>query len=272
MPNLIKNIRLNSFGIAGKFVTDMTSSDDLHQLIKNLHPVETNKQLLRFGATNDGGYLIPDDLEGISSCFSPGVAEVSDFENDCAKRGMNVFLADYSVENAARDNSRFHFTKKYIGVTTNDKFMTLDDWVNQHSGYSGQELMLQIDIEGFEYEVFLAASHCLMSKFRIIVAEFHRLDQWWSKPFFNIASRTFDKILETHHCVHLHPNNVRGSVRRAGIEIPINMEFTFLRKDRAETVSLRSQFPHPLDTDNVSTQRHLPLPRCWYYNNANSQS
>jgi len=250
MPNLIKNIRLNSFGIAGKFVTDMTSSDDLHQLIKNLHPVETSKQLLRFGAPNDGGYLIPDDLEGISSCFSPGVAEVSDFENDCAKRGMNVFLADYSVENAARDNSRFHFTKKYIGVTTNDKFMTLDDWVNQHSGHSGQELMLQIDIEGFEYEVFLAASPSLMSKFRIIVA---------------------DKILETHHCVHLHPNNVRGSVRRAGIEIPINMEFTFLRKDRAETVSPRSQFPHPLDTDNVSAQRHLPLPKCWYYSNANSQ-
>lgn len=267
MPNLIKNIRL--FGIAGKFLTEITSPDDLHQLIKNLYPVETGKQLLRFGAPNDGGSLIPDDLEDISSCFSPGVAGVSDFENDCANRGMNVYLADYSVETAARDNTQFHFTKKYIGVTSNDKFMTLDDWVHKHAGDSGQDLMLQIDIEGFEYEVFLSATPFLMSRFRIIVAEFHRLDQWWSKPFFKIASRTFDKILETHHCVHLHPNNVRGSVRRAGIEMPINMEFTFLRKDRVETVSLRSQFPHPLDTDNVFTP-HLPLPSCWYNSNKNT--
>jgi hypothetical protein len=269
MPNIIKNLRLNSFGITGKFLTDITSSDDLNQLIKNLHPVETEKQLLRFGAPKDGGYLIPDDLEGISSCFSPGVAEVSDFENDCAKRGMNVFLADYSVENAARDNSRFHFTKKYIGVTTNEKFMTLDDWVMHHAVDSDQDLMLQIDIEGFEYEVFLSATPFLMSRFRIIVAEFHRLDQWWSKPFFKIVSRTFDKILETHHCVHLHPNNVRGSVRRAGIEMPINMEFTFLRKDRVKTVSLKHQFPHPLDTDNISAP-HLPLPRRWYNSEPNS--
>ena len=50
------------------------------------------------GPDGDGGYLVPDDLEGIVACFSPGVSNVAGFEKDCALKGMKVFMADASVE------------------------------------------------------------------------------------------------------------------------------------------------------------------------------
>ena len=102
-----------------------------------------------------------------------------------------------------------------------------------------------------------------MRRFRIIVAECHQLQFLFSKPFFTIASRAFEKLLQTHACVHIHPNNSRGFVMRRGIEIPRVMEFTFLRSDRVGDVGFANTFPHPLDARNVAG-RDLVLPQCWY--------
>ena len=111
--------------------------------------------------------------------------------------------------------------------------------------------------------MFLSASDALMKRFRIIVAEFHRLDQLWSRPFFKLASRVFEKILQTHACVHIHPNNYSGSIKKADLEIPVAMEFTFLRRDRIDHSSFQKTFPNVLDFDNT-TNPTLVLPRCWY--------
>ena len=88
-----------------------------------------DKPLIRLGPDSDGGYLVPDDLAGIKACFSPGVAQVSGFERDCANLGMQVFLADRSVENPPESHRLFEFTNKFVGVTTSEEFMTLDHWV-----------------------------------------------------------------------------------------------------------------------------------------------
>ncbi len=89
-----------------------------------------------------------------------------------------------------------------------------------------------------------------MKRFRIIVAEFHTMDQLWNASFFNLASRAFEKILQTHDCVHLHPNNHSGSITREGMAIPEVMEMTFLRRDRMKSSELVESLPHPLDQSN----------------------
>jgi len=128
---------------------------------------------------------------------------------------------------------------------------------------SQEELLLQIDIEGSEYEVLLGASDQLLNRSRIIVVEFHKLDQLWNRPFYNIASRVFYKLIQTHSCVHIHPNNSRDSTKIGQIEIPPIMEITFLRNDRVKNPSYINNFPHPLDCDNTKKEP-LYLPKCWY--------
>ncbi|RMD76795.1 MAG: hypothetical protein D6823_07770, partial [Chloroflexi bacterium] len=103
----------------------------------------------------------------------------------------------------------------------------------------------------------------LLQRFRIMIIEFHHLDQLWNKWFFHTASRAIVKLLQTHACVHIHPNNCRNIVRLGNIAIPPTMEFTFLRRDRLHGTTFRRDFPHPLDSDNTEKQR-ITLPACWY--------
>jgi hypothetical protein len=259
----MKRLLKKALAAVNVYATPMTDPGDMRRLIRSLRPVATDRDLIRLGPNADGGYLVPDDLEGIEACFSPGVSTISGFELDCAKHGIQVFLADQSVDGPAESHELFHFTKKFVGAVSDENHMTLDDWVNDSLSTSETDLILQIDIEGAEYEVFLSASEELIHRFRIIVAEFHWLDQLWSKPYFELARRAFDKILKEHTCVHIRPNNCCGSVMIAGIEMPAVMEFTFLRNDRIVRTTERTDFPHKLDHPDAEGPA-LVLPPSWY--------
>ncbi len=236
----------------------------LRGLLQALRPLDPGIELVRIGPEHDGGYLVPDDLDGIRHVFSPGVSNESGFEAALADRGMQVFLADHSVDAPAVSHPRFVFDKRFVGCLTDDRYMTLDDW---HTGRLGAdadaELLLQMDIEGAEYETLLAASPRLLGRFRIMVIELHWLPQLWNAPFFALASRVLEKLLLTHAVVHIHPNNCCGSVKSAGIEIPRIAEFTLLRRDRLRSQAYRTTFPHALDRPNVA-KKPLQLAPCWY--------
>jgi len=264
MNKLIKNPVLNIFAGINTHPSRLTDKNKLQSLLNKLQPISCDKELIRLGPIGDGGYLVPDDLVGIEACFSPGVGSFSVFEKECADRGMKVFLADRSVDKPTQSHDLFVFTKKHIGVLTNDKFMTIDDWVESSLPDSQGDLLLQMDIEGSEYEVLLGASDKILKRFRIIVVEFHSLNELWSKPFFQLASRVFEKLIQTHTCVHNHPNNFSELVKIGKIELPIVTELTFLRNDRISGSSFAKFFPHLLDTDSTKNKPSLLLPKCWY--------
>ncbi len=239
-----------------------TDKDSLMSFIEKLQPCRTDKELIRLGASADGGYLVTNDLEGISACFSPGVGSFSTFEKDCLKYGMQVFLADKSVDGPAVENNKFHFIKKFIGPITSEDFITMDDWVNASLLDKSSDLLLQMDIEGDEYFSIINMSDSLLKRCRIIVIEFHELQKLFNKEFFNIALVVFEKILQNHICVHIHPNNSWKIEMREGIEVPRVAEFTFIRKDRIKSKSPQTIFPHPLDFDSTSKETII-LPKCW---------
>lgn len=264
MKKFINEPALSIFSAMNLNSTSSTEKFKLQSLLNKLRPVLCDKELIRLGASGDGGYLVPNDLEGIEACFSPGVGFDSVFEKDCADRGMKVFLADGSLEKPAQSHELFVFTKKYIGISTGNRFITLDDWVRSSITDLKCDLLLQMDIEGSEYEVLLVTSSDLLKRFRIIVIEFHSLDRICSKPFFEMVLQVFEKILHTHTCVHNHPNNCSGFANFEDLEIPSVMELTFLRNDRINNPSFAKIFPHPLDSDNTERNPSLPLPKCWY--------
>ncbi|MDO9094865.1 MAG: FkbM family methyltransferase [Rubrivivax sp.] len=263
MKKVVRALTFEALSLGQAFPTTKTARERVERLIEHLRPMSTATPLIRLGPAGDGGYLVPDDLAAIEACFSPGVADLSDFELECANRGMKVFMADGSVDGPAQSHPSFHFDKRFIGAVTNETFMTIDRWV----GYTGvsreSDLLLQIDIEGHEYAALLATSDALMKRFRVIVGEFHLLNQLWNEPFFALASSTFEKILQTHTCVHVHPNNDMDVFDRWGLAIPPLLEITFLRKDRVIDARPAQTFPHPLDAD-CTPRAHLPLPARWY--------
>lgn len=246
-------------------VISPTSKKRVSSLIKRLNPKQIDKKFIRLGPNSDGGYLIPDDLTRIKACFSPGVDRISEFEEHCINLGIKVYMADKTVDkpNLNIPENQYDFIKKHIGCTNNSDFITMDDWVNSSSVKTEDDLLLQMDIEGGEYYSLLNMSDSLLKRFRILVIEFHFLDDFWNPHFFNLAESVFDKILQTHTCVHIHPNNRQEIVSKFGIDIPRLAEFTFLRNDRANFEKKPMNFPHELDFDNTN-QEPIILPKNWY--------
>ena len=253
----------------GSFPGKTTKPSDLKALVHSMRVTPTAQETIRLGPDHDGGYLIPDDLEGIEYCFSPGVAGCSDLELELAERGMQVFLADRSVEAPAKEHPNFHFQKKFIASSdcTQEGLMTLDSWYREMlepASENSPEALLQMDIESSEYEVLHSLSEKLLRRFRIIIIEFHKLNQLADRFAFKLMAPAFRKLLKSHAVVHIHPNNYRKTLKLNGIEIPANMEVTLLRRDRLQPAKNSLTFPHPLDRKCVAHKAELKLPKCWY--------
>ena len=233
-------------------------------LIHQLRPASAGRQLIRVGPAGDGGYLLPDDLSGIQACFSPGVHTQIAFDRDIASRGIRVHLADASVNEPPGMPENMTFISKFLGGITDENTFTMQNWLGQVQEEGEHDLMLQMDIEGSEYEVLASVPLETLRRFRILAIEFHMLDQLWNPGFFFLVKPIFKRILTSHVCVHLHPNNWCGTFERAGVTIPRVMEFTFLRKDRiiGELQPING-LPHPLDTDNKD-KPSIVLPCYWW--------
>ena len=66
---------------------------EILEAISLTKPFDLGHPLIRIGGpTGDGGYLLPDVLDDIKYCFSPGVGLISEFETQLKKEELNLFL------------------------------------------------------------------------------------------------------------------------------------------------------------------------------------
>ncbi len=249
----------------GIFTSKKTDLKKIDRFLNMVHPESLNIENIRIGGDNDGGYIIPNDLNGIKYCFSPGVGTLSKFEQELTKKNIKCFLADFSV-NPKFENNLIDFEKKFIGASTYDNYFTLKDWISQKVDYNkNNDLLLQIDIEGDEYSVINALDEETIKKFRIILIEFHQLHYLFDDYMFEKINDAFKKILKFFYCSHIHPNNdVDFIFKEQNIIIPPVLEFSFLRKDRGKILDNELSFPSKIDQPNNSKKRDIILPKCWY--------
>ena len=65
MKNIKSKIK-KAFRTAGLHISQSATDPALlKSLVAKLKPVDTGIELIRVGGDNDGGYLLPDDMEGI---------------------------------------------------------------------------------------------------------------------------------------------------------------------------------------------------------------
>lgn len=249
----------------GLYISRTTTERELlEQIVYKFKPIDDGVPLIRMGGNYDGGYLVPDNLEGIKYCFSPGVSKIANFELDCLNKGIISFLADYSVDKPPLKLPGCQFLKKFVGAYNNEKTVTLEKWVTESlpPGHN-DDLMMQMDIEGAEYETLLATPDSIMEKFRILIVEFHDFHQLDNKPHYNLVNATIEKIRERFEPVHLHANNYEKVANVHGVLMPNVIEVTFLRKDRVKNNKHYRVLPHALDLPNNPEWADVELPPNW---------
>lgn len=246
-----------------------TKDELLTSFLNKVKPLPITQNLIRLGGYGDGGYLVPDDLENVEACFSPGVSAIANFEAELAEMGIKSYMADFSVDAPPEENPYFVFEKKYLGDKNTHQHIRLEDWVESKSCDETKDLILQMDIEGSEYNVLLDTPRNVLRRFRIIVIEFHSLEMLLCQSTFNFIKQVFDKILKDFCVAHIHPNNFSPVVKHKNFEIPPILEFTFYRKDRATINDTPLDFPHLMDSKNVFDKPDITLPSCWQQNSQN---
>jgi hypothetical protein len=241
-------------------------AEDVRAAVELMVPQGCTRDLIRIGGDGDGAYLLPDDLAGIDACFSPGVSTLVDFERQLAQdHGIPSYLCDASVEAAQLDlDPAFQlFSRKWLGSYDGDDTQSLDAWVLGSDHAEASNLLLQMDIEGSEYSSLLAASDSILSRFRILVVEFHLLPALQSSRFLNGRFLpVLHKLLRQFDCVHAHANNCLPAVDLYGYTVPQVIELSFYRK-RENQGPRKPWQPHHLDVVNVPAYPPLALGKPW---------
>ena len=240
--------------------------EDVRRAVELMVPVGCTRDLIRIGGDGDGAYLLPDHLEGIEACFSPGVSTIVNFESELGcEHGIASYLCDASVDAAdlSLDPNLQFFSRKWLGSFDGEDTQSLDAWVLASDHADSRNLLLQMDIEGSEYNALLAASDSVLARFRILIIEFHKLDALQSSRFLNTRFLpVMRKLLEQFDCVHAHANNCLPAVDLRGYAVPPVLELTFYRKH--ENLGSRQPWrPHPLDVVNVPSHPPLDLGAPW---------
>lgn len=251
------------FDIFGLGVYRKPKRREINDFLRLVRPVETEHGLIRVGPAGDGGYLVPDDLAHISAVYSPGVAEVCDFELYFARQGVPCYLLDFSVETPPLRHPLFSFSKRFLGSSYLDHFINLPSWLSE-TQENGHDAVLQMDIEGGEWGVLNETPTEVLRRFRILVIEFHDFHRrLGTLETFPETSGVFQRLLESFFIVHIHANNCCGSHRVRRHNLPAVVEMTFIRKDRVSSPKPTSRLPHVLDAPNVAGKKNPSLPRIW---------
>ena len=252
----INNYHRSKFIASSRRTESLTSRLELDSFLSLIRPVRTEFELIRIGGMSDGGYLIPDILDSIDCAISPGVASTATFELDLVNRGIPCFLADYSVDEPPFMSHQIDFEKKYLGTKDSEVFMTLDTWLEKKN-IESHNLLLQMDIEGAEWQVLESVSRDTLNRFRILVVEFHGLHHIFLRFSYERIINIFEKLLADFFVVHFHPNNNDGLCRQLGVNIPPTVEVTFLRKDLVNHVETVSTLTNSLDVQNSSWKPNI---------------
>ncbi len=232
---------LTSVGLTYSRQSDATK---IHHLFRKLWPVDAGLSLQKCS-----DYLIPQNIGEVEALFSPGVGTNSDFELHFANQGVSCYMADASVDAPSVDHENFHFIQKYIGPVTEGKFICLEDWINTNYA-QGQNAVLQMDIEGAEYQSLLALPSETLKKFKMIVMEIHYLKFLASQEGLALGTVFFNHLLKDFKVVHFHVNNYLRPIKFKGLKFPQDIEITLVRNDLVKNFKPVDVLPHPLDIKN----------------------
>lgn len=227
-----------------------TSPEQLEILrtLSTLWPRNVTCGKVRTGGPNDGGYVMANDFDGISICYSIGVGPQVIWDHEMADRGMEIHQYDHTVESAPSNHPSFHFNKVGIAAHLDDpELITLEKMLENNGHGAKENMLLKIDVEGAEWEVFDGMRSSTLSKFNQIVVEYHGFEFLGQESFRSRAERVFRNIAHSHCCIHIHGNNYAGFSVVAGIPVPNVIEVTYALKEKFKFMESTDVFPTHLD-------------------------
>lgn len=235
-------------------ITATTTYKRCAQMISLLSPMDVEAaKYLRVGKDFDGGYVMIDDFEAdsVDAAYSFGIADDVSWDEEIAGRGIDVFMYDHTIDKLPRQHPRFHYFKQGItGKKKGEDLRTLQEILEYNGHAQRTNLIMKMDIEGCEWDVFQHVEPGNIDQFSQIVIEIHGLVAAVYDPkALATVMGVLRKINETHQSVHVHANSSGIPLWVGGLVIADVMEVTYLRRvdQKNKFVPSSRQFPTELD-------------------------
>ena len=149
-------------------------------------------------------------------------------------------MYDHTINKLPFYNDKFHWKK--IGLTgkKEDKniMKTIEELLKENGHTNEKNMILKIDIEGEEWNIFSDITNEILNKFKFIVAEFHFKNLYSSK-----YQKVFKKLNKNHQIFHLHCNNAGSIIKFDGYNICNALEISYILKENNTFQKFNDIFP-----------------------------
>ena len=138
-------------------------------------------------------------------------------------------MYDHIINKLPFENPKFHWKK--IGltgrITNRSNMKTLSELILANGLSKEKNMILKMDIESYEWNVFQYLPFKNLRQFKYIVGEFHFSNSRKIQYYYNILK----KLLETHQIFHIHCNNCGRIIKLNGYTICNLLEISFILKE-----------------------------------------
>lgn len=240
---------INSYN--NKNITETSNFKRITQLrnLLSIAEVCSNPQYVRVGKAFDGGYIMYDDFSSVDVAYSFGINDDVSWDLDIAKRGINIYMYDHTINCLPMKNDHFHYFK--IGIcgnkTKKDDLKTLPELLRINGHENKLNMILKIDVEGAEWEFLSELPSDILKHFKQIILELHNLNN--TKIENNIVNG-LTNLNKTHQAVHIHGNNNSSGFFIGGLVMPNSLEVTYLNREIYDFTYSDKVFPTELDQPN----------------------
>ena len=226
---------------------------NFHEIIALLTPMDVSgAKYTRVGQQYDGGYIMLDDVSSrkIDAAYSFGISSDVSWDEEIAGLGIEIYMYDHTIEKLPKQNPRFHFFKEGVTGDPEEKGLeTLSNLIRRNGHERSKNLLLKMDIEGYEWSVFEETPSDVIGQFVQIVIELHGLIPSRSKADLSQLLSVLKKINQTHQSVHVHANGYCPISWLGELALPNLLEVTYVRRaDYADRLVPNTRtFPTEID-------------------------
>lgn len=220
-------------------------------------------QYIRIGnQQGEGGYVMINDFDNVKNTYSLGIGNNVSFDKDIASKGIDVWMYDHTIDKLPEYNDRFHYFRKGISGKKEESLDTLTNYICENGHNEDKNMILKMDIEGYEWELLKTIESNVLAQFSQIVCELH----WFTnlKLYPDIISG-LKKLNENHQAVHIHANNGFVPLYINGYIFPEVIEVTYIRKEHKMFQDCTRSFPTSLDKKSVGAFPEINFDS-WNYN------
>jgi hypothetical protein len=209
------------------------SQERYSRLLRLIAPRERKGvNLIRIGSVADGGYVVNNDFSSTDFIVSLGIGDNSDFEYELSDKVELIKAYDHTVKQIPRNSVNIDFYKLGVKAKPEEGFVTLGEIIGHIP--STHDLILKIDIEGWEWEVLDGITDEELSRFRQIIGEFH---DFHDVSKLQRIERVIGRLASRFTVINSHANNWAKYDLVKAIAVPDVVEITWLRNDFSSSKS-----------------------------------